>query len=77
MMSTRGQANLLTRVTSVLAAAFMTTSLLLAIFASDGNQTPSIIELMPTEPQAPALPTLPSVPALPEIPALPTPPAPQ
>ena len=39
MMSARGTANLLTRTTAILAAGFMCTSLLLAIFASNHTDT--------------------------------------
>ncbi|MBV6632580.1 MAG: preprotein translocase subunit SecG [Alphaproteobacteria bacterium] len=39
MMSARGTANFLTRTTAILAASFMATSLLLAIIASDGQDT--------------------------------------
>lgn len=42
MMSSRGQSNLLTRATALLAAAFMGMSLLLAILASGASQ-PSVL----------------------------------
>jgi preprotein translocase subunit SecG len=55
MMSTRGQANFLTRATAVLAAAFMGMSLLLAILAAGGSQ-PSVLvdEAPPAAESAPA-----------------------
>jgi preprotein translocase subunit SecG len=43
-MTGRGAANLLTRVTAVLAAAFFGTSILLAVLASQNSQPQSIIE---------------------------------
>lgn len=59
-MSARGTANLMTRVTTVLAACFMGTSIVLAIL-SDTGQRRSIVDQVPTvnqveedkEPQAP------------------------
>jgi preprotein translocase subunit SecG len=42
-MSSRGAANLLTRMTAGLAAAFFATSLLLAVMASRGSNAPSIL----------------------------------
>lgn len=59
-MSARGTANLLTRTTAILAACFMTTSLTLAILASQTttssivDQAPAVEE--PAEPAAPAAP---------------------
>ncbi len=44
LMSGRGAANLLTRITATLAAAFFATSLLLAILASTQTQPTSILE---------------------------------
>ncbi|MCR9073023.1 MAG: preprotein translocase subunit SecG [Alphaproteobacteria bacterium] len=59
-MSARGTANLLTRTTAILAACFMTTSLVLAILASQ-TTTSSIVDRAPAveqsdEPTAPAAP---------------------
>jgi preprotein translocase subunit SecG len=75
MMSGRGTANLLTRTTAVLAAAFMVMSLLLAIIAS-GSQAPSSIldgpnpfDTLPLEPPAEPAPT--SAPAEPAVPSAP------
>jgi preprotein translocase subunit SecG len=53
LMSGRSSANLLTRVTAVLAATFITTSLLLAIIASQQGAPRSILD-QPTAPAAPA-----------------------
>lgn len=61
----RGTANLLTRATAILAAAFMMTSLTLSIFGSGGGSEPSSIldDLPATTAPAPAPePTGPSVP---------------
>jgi preprotein translocase subunit SecG len=55
MMSGRGQANLLTRTTGVLAALFMVNCLVLAILAGASKQPRSIFDQMPT--------TAPSVPS--------------
>lgn len=65
----RGTANFLTRTTAILAAGFMTTSILLTIMAGGGSQPRSIVDtpLIPSvpaplqqqpagEPQAPAAP---------------------
>lgn len=65
----RGQANLLTRVTAVLAVSFITTSLVLAILASRQTEQRSILD----EP-APA--TGVPAPAEPQTPETPRPPAP-
>ncbi|MFQ5938927.1 MAG: preprotein translocase subunit SecG [Alphaproteobacteria bacterium] len=68
-MTSRATANLLTRVTSVLAACFMATSLALALLVSGAQKPVSIVE----EPaaSAPAEPEVPSVPAGPEVPSAP------
>ena len=59
----RGTANLLTRTTAILAACFMTTSLVLTILASGSTERRSIIDDLPQAPQsAPADPSEPSVP---------------
>ena len=61
-MSVRGTANLLTRTTAVLAAAFMVTSIVLAILAGTGTGPSVLIDEAPIpaqeQPQAPS----PSVP---------------
>lgn len=73
MMSGRGTANLLTRTTAVLAAAFMAMSLVLAIMASGSRAPTSILDgpnpfetTAPDTPQeAPAEPAAPLSPAAP------------
>jgi len=62
VMSGRGAANLLTRVTAVLAALFMGISLALAILAGHRSEPQSIIDQVPAETPAPAEPSAPSVP---------------
>ena len=57
----RGTANLLTRATAILAAAFMATSMTLAIIAGSGTERRSIVEELPAsapveEPQGPSVP---------------------
>lgn len=61
-MTTRGAANLLTRTTAILATAFITTSLILAILAAHGRKpAPSSVldRPVPTAPAAPAQPQVP------------------
>ena len=54
-MTARGTANLLTRVTAILAASFFATSLILAIMAGAGRENVSIIdEVINETPAAPA-----------------------
>lgn len=54
-MTARGTANLLTRVTAILAACFFATSLILAIMAGAGREDVSIIdEVINETPAAPA-----------------------
>ena len=54
-MTARGTANLLTRVTAILAACFFATSLILAIIAGAGRENVSIIdEVINENPAAPA-----------------------
>jgi preprotein translocase subunit SecG len=65
-MTTRGTANLLTRTTAILAAAFMCTSLLLALLAGTHQRPTSIIDtLPPVDRPAPAAPSAPQSPAAP------------
>ena len=63
LMSVRSAANLMTRTTAVLAAAFMVTSLTLAILAGMRTERKSILErpatTAPVEQQAPAKPKVP------------------
>lgn len=54
----RGSGNTLTRVTAILAAGFMATSILLAILASGGSDTRVLIDEAPLEQQAPLSPLL-------------------
>ena len=57
LMSVRGTANLLTRTTAILAACFMTTSIVLAILAGGYAQPRSILDAAPpaqSEPASPA-----------------------
>jgi preprotein translocase subunit SecG len=64
LMSGRSSANLLTRVTAVLAATFITTSLVLAILASQQSAPRSILD----HPAAPAAAPEPAVPTTPRAP---------
>jgi len=69
MMSGRGTANLLTRTTAILAVAFMSMSLLLAILSSGSRAPTSILDgpspfdtvplQVPAQPEAPAVPAAP------------------
>jgi len=65
-MTGRAQANLLTRTTAVLAAAFMATSLILAILASQDRKPRSVLDQgvapVPNAPTAPKVPAKPGVP---------------
>ena len=53
-MTARGTANLLTRVTAILAACFFATSLVLAIMAGAGRESVSIIDEVINETPAPS-----------------------
>jgi preprotein translocase subunit SecG len=64
MMTARGQANFLTRVTAILAVAFIATSLTLAILASNERKPRSVLDAVPVRPAAPATPA-PTPPAAP------------
>jgi preprotein translocase subunit SecG len=68
-MTGRSTANLLTRATAILAAAFMTTSVLLVVMHNRERAPRSILEQ--GAPGAPAAPTAPAVPVTPEPPAAP------
>ena len=60
-MTARGTANLLTRVTAILAACFFATSLILAIMAGAGRESTSIIdEVISETPAPPAGPVVPN-----------------
>jgi preprotein translocase subunit SecG len=65
MMTARGSANLLTRTTGILAAAFFATSIILAIMASRHGQPTSIVAPTPAAPTAPAEPAAPAAPTPP------------
>ena len=63
LMTTRGSANLLTRVTATLAACFMATSIVLAILSGATQQPRSVLDqpvqqapAQPVEPQSPSVP---------------------
>lgn len=71
MMTARGQANLLTRVTGVLALGFIVTSLTLAILASQSRKPRSILDGVPQNSSQPAQPAKPAAPAKPAQPAAP------
>jgi preprotein translocase subunit SecG len=72
LMTGRSSANLLTRVTAVLAATFMATSLLLAVLAAHRTAPRSILDQpAPTAPQIPAAPATPAEPAAPATPSAP------
>ena len=68
LMTARGSANLLTRTTAFLAAAFMVTSLGLAILAGGSSEPRSILD----QPGAPPTTSQPAAPAAPEKPAEPS-----
>ena len=61
LVSVRGTANLLTRVTAILAACFMLTSLTLAILASHTGESTSVLDANKPEPTntAPGKPSVP------------------
>ncbi len=61
-MSGRAAADLLTRTTALIAAAFMATSLTLAILASGERKQGSILDKPPPAAETPAKPSEPSVP---------------
>ena len=60
-MTARGTANFMTRLTTILAIAFFTTTIILAILAGAGNEPVSIIdEVLKETPVAPAGPVVPT-----------------
>lgn len=67
----RGQANLLTRTTAFLGAAFFATSLILSILAARSRAPQSILDRAPATQQIPALPGAPAAPSAPAAPAAP------
>lgn len=64
-MTGRSAANLLTRVTGMLAGAFMLTSLTLSLMANSGDERRSLIEDLPTTTAPTAVPEQPKGPAAP------------
>lgn len=71
MTSVRGQANLLTRTTAILAAVFFATSIALAVFAGTANKPTPVIPTGPTAPIAPGAAPVPGAPPAPATPAAP------
>ena len=71
LMSGRGSANLLTRVTAVLAGLFMATSLTLAILASGTGEPRSVLDTPAFDSPVPAAPAPAEAPAAPASPAVP------
>src|SRR5208283_2571047 len=67
-MTGRSTANLLTRVTAALAAAFMMTSVLLVVLHNRAHSPPSVIEQGPSVPPPASLPNVPQ-PAEPAAPS--------
>ncbi|WP_374448464.1 preprotein translocase subunit SecG [Stella sp.] len=61
-LSGRGQANLLTRTTAILAACFVVTSLTLVHLTGGAVKPRSIVDQPPATPAAPAAPAAPAVP---------------
>jgi preprotein translocase subunit SecG len=60
-MTARGTANLMTRTTALLAAAFFVTSIVLAILANNTTSAPSIVdEVLEETSKIPAIPTVPT-----------------
>ena len=68
LMTGRASANLLTRVTAVLAAGFIATSLLLAILAAHRTAPSSILDTSGSTTPAPTAPAVPTEPAAPSAP---------
>ncbi len=65
LMTARGSANLLTRVTAGLAVCFFTTSILLAIMAGGTKTTRSIVDQPASTAPAPVQPDQPQLPRVP------------
>jgi len=63
LLGNRQAANLLTRATAILAAAFMVTSILLAVLAGGGDG--AIVQESPAGQDAPAAPVVPAAPIVP------------
>src|SRR3954469_19983684 len=75
-MTGRSTANLLTRTTAILGAAFFATSILLVLLSQSNRAPRSIIEQGGPGPTAPLMPNLPPAPGAPGTPAAPEPAAP-
>ena len=72
-MTGRSTANLLTRTTAILGAAFFATSILLVLLSQSNHAPRSIIDQGGPVPTTPLLPNLPSAPDAPGTPATPAP----
>ncbi len=70
-MTGRSTANLLTRITAILAAVFMLTSVALVILSNVNKAPRSIVDQGPAVPSAPLAPAVPLVPAAPPEPSAP------
>ena len=64
-MTARGSANFLTRLTTMLAVAFICTSLALAVLAGQGRETESLMDDLPQDTPAPVVPAAPAAPSVP------------
>lgn len=62
MMTARGSANLMTRATGIIAACFISTSLLLAVLSSSNKAPTSILDRPAATVPAPNVPAAPAVP---------------
>ena len=71
-MTGRSTANLLTRTTAILGAAFFATSILLVLLSQTDRRPRSIVDQGSPIPTAPLIPNLPAAPAVP-APAIPAP----
>lgn len=71
LMSVRGTANLLTRMTAILAGSFIVTSILLTILAGSHGRSHSIVDDIKAAAPAPTAPATPAAPATPVAPAVP------
>lgn len=69
-MSSRGQGNILTRSTAILAVAFFATSIILTVIARLQERPSSILDTVPTA-TAPVVPVAPGVPTVPTAPTAP------
>jgi preprotein translocase subunit SecG len=68
LFTARGSANLLTRVTAILATLFIVNSLALGILASRSHQSNSLIDQLSKNQMAPAVPDAPKAPDVPQVP---------